>query len=161
MKKLEHTTSARREFRSYLVLAFGLFFTWAGATTDPATNCDKSGRECAPWLVPIAFGMGLVATSAGLGLLVGNRRRGSRLELAQRRLVWWDSTVSPGTHRLLLDDVARILVQVHDESDDAIFFYGRDATLLPSLSEGDLPYACAAWARDLAAHFPHIAVDVA
>ena len=64
MKKLEYHMSARRHYRTYLVLAFGAFFMFTGLTVDPATNCDESGRHCAPWLVYVALGMGVLARSA-------------------------------------------------------------------------------------------------
>jgi hypothetical protein len=38
----------------WLLLAFGLVFFGAASMTDPAENCSGDGRECAPWLVPIA-----------------------------------------------------------------------------------------------------------
>ena len=65
-----HQTSGRKDFRLYALLAFGLVFAFAGATIDPATNCDESGA-CAPWLVPVAFWMGVLATVAGLAAVYG------------------------------------------------------------------------------------------
>ena len=85
MKKLEYQMSARRHYRTYLVLLFGAFFMLAGLTVDPATNCDESGRQCAPWLVYVALGMGVLAVAAGVGLWGANRRWGSRLDLAQHQ----------------------------------------------------------------------------
>ena len=95
MKKLEYSMSARRDARTYLVLLVSLGFLFAGATVNPDSNCDASGRDCAPWLIPVALWMGGVGTAMGLGYLAFNRKWGSRLDMAQRRLVWWDSLVPP------------------------------------------------------------------
>lgn len=160
MKKLEYNISARRDIRTWMILLVGLGFLAAGATVDPAANCDESGRQCAPWLIPVAFWMGVVGTSMGLGLLAFNRKRGSRLDFAQRRLFWWDSAVSGDTHSIALDDVARIRVQQVSESDDRIFFYGHDGELMRFPDERAIPYDMERWARDLAVHFPHISVEI-
>ena len=160
MRKLEYSMSARRDVSSYLVLLVGLGFLWAGATVDPASNCDPSGRECAPWLIPIAFLMGGVGTAMGLGFLAFNRKWGSRLDMAQRRLFWWDSLVSADTHSIALDDVARIRVQQHSESSDLVFLYDRANALIRFPEERAVAYNPEQWARDLASHFPHINVEV-
>ncbi|WP_369981451.1 hypothetical protein [Xanthomonas bundabergensis] len=160
MKKLEHSMSARRDFRLYLVLLLGAVFMVAGLRLDPARNCDASGRECAPWLVPVAFGSGVLAVVASLALWVRNRKWGSRLDLAQRRLLWWDSSVSSATHGIALDDVARITVQRPSDSNERIVFHDRAGAPLRFPAELALPYATERWARDLVVHFPHIVVDV-
>lgn len=158
--KLERSMSARRDFRSYALLLTGLLFAWAGATVDPARNCDESGRECAPWLVPVAFVLGVLATLAGTALLVGNRQWGSRVDLAQRRLLWWDSRRSPAAGSLLLDEVARIRVCPDSDSADRVLFFDHDGAPLPVPPEEIFPTPCEDWARDLAVHFPHIDVEV-
>ena len=68
MRKLQYSKSARSDWQTYLALLVGMVFTYAGATIDPASNCDASGRTCAPWLVYVAFGMGLLARTDRLGL---------------------------------------------------------------------------------------------
>jgi len=69
--------SARTDWRMWLLLAFGLVFLWVGSVIDPADNCSEDGRECAPWLVPLAQGFGaLVALAAGTNVLA-NPIRGS------------------------------------------------------------------------------------
>lgn len=160
MKKLEYSMSARRDVRTYLVLLVSLGFLLAGATVNPDSNCDASGRDCAPWLIPIALWMGGVGTAMGLGYLAFNRKWGSRLDMTQRRLVWWDSLVSPDAHSIALDDVARIKVQRHNESSDLVFLYDRGNVLIRFPKEPAVPYDPAQWARDLAAHYPHIAIEI-
>ena len=113
MKKLEYHMSARRDFRTYLILAFGACFVMTGLIVDPATNCDASGRQCAPWLVYVALGMGVLAVAAGVGLWGANRRWGSRLDLAQHRLLWWDNAMSEEPQSIALHTVSKIKVQHH------------------------------------------------
>lgn len=158
--KLEHSMSARRDIRFYALLFVGLIFAWGGATVDPAKNCDESGRECAPWLVPIAFFLGVLAATSGLAMLVTNNKWGSRVDLAQRRIFWWHTGVSPEVQSFSLDDVSRIKVQTVSEGNDKLFFYNRDNTMISIPAEEIFPSASEAWCRELATHFPHIAVEV-
>ena len=160
MKKLEHNMSARRDIRTYLVLVFGVFFVAAGLMVDPATNCDESGRQCAPWLVYVAFAMGMVAVAIGVGLWGANRRWGSRLDLAQHRLLWWDNAVSEEPQSIALNAVTKVKVQRHSESSDRLFFYGLDGALMRFTEERAVPYDYETWARDLATHYPHINVEI-
>lgn len=160
MKELEYSKSARRDLRTYLILGFGAFFMLAGLTVDPATNCDASGRECAPWLVYVALGMGVLAVAVGVGLWGANRRWGSRLDLAQGRLLWWDDAVSDQQQSIALHAVSKIKVQHHSESSDRMFFYNQDGVLMRFTDEHAVPYNFEQWARDLSIHFPHITVEI-
>ena len=160
MRKLRQASNSRRDLRVYGLLLVGVVFVYAGLVVDPASNCDASGRQCAPWLVPVAFFMGVAFAGSALAMLVHARKWGSRLDLDTRTLSWWDNAVGPGERTIALDDVARIRVQRPDESEDRIFFYTRGGTLLHIPSERGVPYDAIQWARDLAGHFPHIQVDV-
>jgi len=160
MKKLNYNMSARRDWQSYLALGVGIVFTYAGATIDPASNCDASGRTCAPWLVYMAFGMGVLAIAAAVGLLGANRRWGSRLDLAQRQLAWWDTAVSEDPQHITLDAISRIKVVRPSESRDELHFYDQGGARLRFTDKHVLPYNARDWARDLATHFPHITVEV-
>lgn len=158
--QLDHRQSSRRDFRSYALLFVGLAFVLAGATVDPARNCDESGRECAPWLVPLGFCLGLLATAAGVTLLVKNFNWGCRVDLPRRQLSWWDTRQSDTVHQLALDEVMRIEVHITSEGSDQLRFYDRQGALLP-VPKGDIfPHPYEGWARLLASHFPHIAVEV-
>ncbi|MBA3928776.1 hypothetical protein J2X02_003001 [Pseudoxanthomonas japonensis] len=160
MRKLLRRNSTRRDLRVYLLLLVGGMFVYAGLTVDPASNCDASGRECAPWLVPVAFVMGMVMAGTALAMLVHVRRWGSRLDLEARTLWWWDDGIAPGEHAIALNRIARIRVQRPDESDDRVFLYDHDDAPLRFPSERGVPYDAVQWAKDLATHFPHIRVDV-
>ncbi len=160
MRKLRQASSSRRDIGVYGMLLVGAGFIYAGLTVAPASNCDASGRECAPWLIPVVFVMGFVFAGAALSMLVHVRRWGSRLDLSTRTLWWWDNAVGPGERAIALDDVARIRVQRPEDSEDRLFLYRRDGTRLHFPSERSVPYDAIQWARDLAGHFPHIRVDV-
>ena len=69
--------SARTDFRMWLLLAFGLIFFWTGSMLRPDDNCSEDGRECAPWLVPLAQGFGALVGLAALANMLANPRRGS------------------------------------------------------------------------------------
>lgn len=160
MSTLQRNLSARRDFRTYALLFLGLVFTGAGLAVDPAANCDESGRNCAPWLVHVALWIGIATTLSGFYLLLRNPRWGSRLDADRRCIEWWDTRRSPETQLLRLDDVARIKVRPSSDGPDQIFFYDRSGTLLPFPPDEVLPAGGETWARDLAARFPHIAVEV-
>lgn len=160
MRKLVRSSSTRTDLRVYILLLVGGMFVYAGLTVDPASNCDPSGRECAPWLVPVAFLMGVAMTGMALAMLVHVRRWGSRLDLEARTLWWWDDEIAPGEHAIALDRIARIHVRCADESDDRILLYDQHDAPLRFPSERGVPYDAVQWAKDLATHFPHIRVDV-
>lgn len=142
------------------MLLVGTMFVYAGLTVDPASNCDASGKTCAPWLVPLALAMGVVLAVSALAVLIHVRRWGSGLDIDARTLWWWDSAVGPGEHAIALDKIARIHVQRPHEREDRILLYGEDGTPLRFPAERSVPYNPTQWARDLATHFPHIQVDV-
>lgn len=158
--KLEFRNTARRDFRSYMLLLVGLVFVIAGATVPPASNCDESGRACAPWLVPLAFCLGVLATAAGLALLFRNDQWGSRIDLEHRQLFWWDTRQSRAVHQLFLDDVARIQVRLVSDGSDNLFFYDRQGALMPIPKDEVFPHPYDSWATDLVAQFPHISLNV-
>lgn len=153
-----HQISGRRDFRTYALLGVGLVFVYAGATIDPATNCSSDG-ECAPWLVPIAFWMGVIATLGGVANLVRNPRRGSRINTRTGELVWWDEVHSPNLHSLKLADVGVIrinkdselkMVQLFDQHGQVMLFGGSDV----------MPWPYDDWAHGVAKLHSHIRVEV-
>jgi hypothetical protein len=160
VRKLLRRNSTWSDLRVYLLLLVGGMFVYAGLTVDPASNCDPGGRECAPWLVPVAFVMGMVMAGTALAMLVHVRRWGSRLDLDARTLWWWDDEIAPGEQAITLDRIARIRVQRPDESDDRVFLYDHEGAPLRFPPERGVPYDAVQWAQDLAGHFPHIRVDV-
>lgn len=154
-----HQTSGRRDFRLYALLAFGLVFACAGATIDPATNCSDSG-ECAPWVVPVAFWMGVLAFAAGLIGIVRDFRRGSCINARTGELVWWNEVHASASGRLKLSDVSIIRVDASSES-TTVLLLDRQGKLLPFAGVEVLPGRLEQWARGVAKLQPHIRVELA
>ena len=154
-----HQISGRRDFRFYALLAVGLVFVFAGATVDPATNCD-SGGECAPWLVPVAFWMGALASVAGFLGVVRNLRRGSRINVRTGELMWWNEIHATASGKLNLAEVAVIRVDTTSDS-STLRLLDRHGHLLPFPGPEVIPSPLEAWAREVAKLHPHIRVEVA
>ncbi|WP_334179101.1 hypothetical protein [Pseudoxanthomonas sp.] len=152
MRKLRQASNSRRDLRVYGMLLVGAMFVYAGLTIDPASNCDASGRQCAPWLVPAAFFMGVALAGSALAMLVHARNWGSRLDIQARTLWWWDNAMGSGEHAIALDDIARIRVQRPEENADRIFPYRHDGTLSHFPSECSVPYAALQRTRDHDSH---------
>lgn len=154
-----YQTSGRKDFRLYAVLCVGLVFVFAGATIDPATNCDESG-ECAPWLVPVAFWMGVVASLAGLTGIVRNFRRGSRINARTGELHWWNEVHESASGSLNLADVSVIRVDTSSDSSTVKLLDGKGG-LLPFAGTEVLPSRLEQWARSVSKMQPHIVVELA
>lgn len=154
-----HQTSGRKDFRLYAILAIGLVFVFAGATIDTATNCDDSG-ECAPWLVPVAFWMGVLASVAGLMGLIRNPRRGSRINARTGELMWWNEIHASASGSLNLADVSVIRVDTSSDS-STVKLLGGQGELLPFGGVEVVPWRLEEWARGVARLQPHIRVELA
>jgi hypothetical protein len=154
-----HQTSGRRDFKVYAVLAVGLVFVFAGATIDPATNCDASG-ECAPWLVPVAFWLGALASLSGAMGLIRNPRRGSRINARTGELMWWNEIHASASGSLNLADVAIIRVDASSDSSTVKLLNGK-GELMPFGGVEVVPWRLEAWARGVAKIQPHILVELA
>lgn len=156
---MTHQVSGRTDVRFYALLAFGLVFVYAGAVVDPATNCSEDG-ECAPWLVPVAFWMGVVASLAGLAGIIRNPRRGSRINTRTGELVWWNEAHSTETRSLHLAAVATIRVDTRSDT-STLRLYDRQDMLLPFAGAEVVPWRLEEWARGVQKLHPHIRVELA
>jgi len=154
--------SARRDWRWWILLAFGIAFAFAGFTVDPLSNCSEDG-ECAPILVPIAAGMGLLALIGALAKLKANPSRGSTLDLASGELAWWQGRTANFTGDCGHINAAQISrIAIHRETDSADSFHAYDMSKkrIAFLGEEVLPWPPEKWAAQLIAAFPHIALEV-
>ncbi|MFT3723101.1 MAG: hypothetical protein QM773_05890 [Hyphomonadaceae bacterium] len=154
-----HRASGRTDFRFYLLLAFGLVFVFAGSVVDPATNCSQDG-ECAPWLVPVAFWMGVVASLAGIAGLIRNPRRGSRINARTGELQWWNEAHSGDVRSLRLADVAMIRVDTISDT-STLRLFDRQGELMPFAGAEVVPWRLEAWAREIGKLQPHIRIEMA
>jgi len=155
--------SARTDYRMWLLLAFGIVFFWAGSVIDPAGNCSEDGSECAPWLVPIAQGLGaLVAMGAALNMLA-NPRRGSCIDPATGDLVWWKGRVGTAggdEGRIHPSRIGKVRIVRQDDSDDAVHVYDLDGNRLFWFDEEVIPWPYDRWAGRLAERWRHIEVEL-
>ena len=154
--------SARTDVRMWMLLVVGLVFLWTGMVVDPADNCSADGRECAPWLVPLAQGFGaLIALGAGLNMLA-NPNRGSLIDPATGDLLWWKGRIgsSGGDEgRIHPSQISRLRIVRQDDSDDAVHLYDQTGERLFWFDEEVIPWPYDRWADRLAAQWPHIVVD--
>lgn len=155
--------SARSDFRMWMLLLVGGFFFWTGTVVDPADNCSDDGRECAPWLIPLAQALGgLFALGAGLNMLA-NPNRGSFIDPATGDLVWWQRRIGAkggDEGRIHPSQISRLLIVRSDESDDAVHLYDHDGNRLFWFDEEVIPWPYERWAKRLADRWPHIAIEV-
>lgn len=159
VRLLTFDRSARRDLAYYAMGLVGVAFVYAGATVNPAENCSEGG-ECAPWLVPVAFVMGVVAVFAAIGMLWANPRRGSRVDLATRTLIWWNDELSKGEHRIPLDLIGTVRVR-YGIDERHIFLFDRQGQPISFPRDEVTPYTRREdWARALAAQALHIRVEV-
>ena len=146
----------------WLMLTVGLIFFGTASTIDPAENCSEDGRECAPWLVPLAGGFGaLIALGAGLNMLA-NPNRGSLLDPSTGDLVWWQGRIGDAggdEGRIHPSRIGRLRIVRQDESDDAVHLYDLEGNRLFWFSEEVIPWPYDRWAERLAAHWPHIEIE--
>lgn len=156
---LSKSMSARQDPRIFIILVLGLVFLLAGLTVDPNSNCSESG-ECAPWLVYVALVIGGLTLVGAISAFILNYKWGFKLDLVNKRLVWWETRVSPDRRSFLLDDVSLIKVHTGQDSGDEIFFYDKSGNLLPFPSREVGPSDCDRWAQEIADLCPHIKVEV-
>ena len=140
--------SARTDVRMWLMLVFGIIFFWTGSMLRPEENCSEDGRECAPWLVPIAQGFGALVGLAALATMLANPRRGSFVDPATGDLVWWKGRIGK----------MRIVRQ--DESDDDVHLYDLDGNRLFWFDQDVIPWPYERWADKLAKAWPHIEIEI-
>ncbi len=159
---LAYSRSARQDVRAWGMFVVGAVFVFTALSTDPQKNCNDSG-ECAPWLIPIAFAIGAVVALGGLGLLMANPNRGSRIDPETGMLIWWQNRF--GTHggdegRIDPADIAMIRFDKSNESRDEVHLYDRQGNRQFYFDEEVIPWDQERWAKAMTDRWPHIKVDV-
>lgn len=155
--------SARTDFRMWLLLVFGLIFFWAGTVIDPPDNCSEDGRECAPWLVPLAHGFGALVGLAALANMLANPRRGSLIDPATGDLVWWQARVGQAggdEGRIHPSNISKLRIVRRDEQEDEVHLYDHEGNRLFWFDQEVIPWPYERWAEKLAKIAPHIKVEI-
>jgi len=156
--------SARTDVRLWLLFAFGLIFFWAGSMLRPEENCSEDGRECAPWLVPMAQGFGaLVALGAGLTILA-NPRRGSCIVFRTGDLLWWQGRIGAAggdEGRIHPSQIGKLRIVRRDEQEDEVHLYDLAGNRLFWFDQDVIPWPYDSWAEKLRGAWPHIEIEIA
>ncbi len=156
---LEYQSSARKDLKLYAFLLAGILFTYAG-TTVPSENCDESGRECAPWLIPVAFYLGILASTTSFVLLLKNGNWGSKVDLENHHLIWWDTRKYKEKQHVNFFDIKLIRIKIHSESPDTIQFYDSLGDLLAIPKQEIFPVPLVDWSHALVKNYPHINIEI-
>lgn len=159
---MQYERTAREDIRWWMLFLVGAVFLYGGSIVDPATNCDPSGRECAPWLVPIAKWLGAVFGLIGLGHLIANPSRGSQIDLETGDLVWWQNRFGRKggkEGRIHPSQISRIRIVPQSDNMDEVHLYDLDGVRLAYFDGEVIPSPFEAWAKKLAVKWPHIRVE--
>lgn len=154
---------ARTDVRMWFLLVLGIIFFWTGSMVRPEENCSEDGRECAPWLVPIAQGLGALVGLAALANMLANPRRGSFVDPATGDLVWWKGrigTAGGDEGRIHPSRIGRMRIVKQDESDDEVHLYDLDGNRLFWFDHEVIPWPYERWADKLAKAWPHIEIEI-
>lgn len=152
--------SARKGVMFWAMLLVGAAFLYAGYTVDPQKNCDETGKECAPWLVPVAAMAGWFIVAAALGQLWVNPRRGYQIDAQTGDLVWWQSRTSRtqgDMGRIHPSQIASIRI-IYDDG-ITLSLIGQDGERLAFFDEELVPWPCDSWAETFQRAHPHIHVE--
>ena len=159
---LRFERSARIDLRVWALFLVGVILWYAGATVDPLANCNESG-ECAPWLVPIAYGLGVLFAAAGLGLLYANPRCGHTIDPASGDLAWWQKRIGsrPGDEgRIHPSMIGSIAIDHSDDGEAQVHLFDLEGNRQAFFDGEVIPAPYEAWARKLQRQWPHIRIDV-
>ncbi len=154
--------TARTSFWPWAMLAVGIAFAYLGSTIDPARNCDESGN-CAPWLVPIGYVMGIGLILMSVGPLWANPTSGSYIDPETGDLIWWKNRnpkVAGDSGRLHPSRIGRIRIVRLSERADEVHLYDIYGALQPWFDAEVIPFNQEKWAKRLIAAWPHIQLDI-
>ena len=153
--------SARRDWRIWLCLCFGLAIFAAGLALSQPAACGQSDGcpSLAATLLQFAGGLFVLF---GLLSLRRNANRGSRFDRATGELYWWHSRTSqnPGVSgRIHPADIKRIILITQDSREDETILIGPDDQPVPEFGSSVIPWRSDIWAKQLVSAYPHIIVE--
>lgn len=153
--------SARRDWRVWLCLCFGLAAFGAGIALSRAEVCGQT-VGCPSFAATLMQFVGGLFVLFGLFLLRRNANRGSRFDPATGEMHWWhsrtsyDSGVSGRIHPL---DIKRIILIAQDTREDETILIGPDDQPVPEFGSSVIPWRSDIWAKQLVSAYPHIIVE--
>lgn len=158
---MHHEFRARRDLRWWMLFAVGGMMFAATFVADPA-NCDETGRNCAPWLVPIARVVGGTFGLLGAARLLLNPRNGCAIDPATGDLVWWQERL--GKHggkegRIHPSQISRISIVSQSDDMDAVHLYDLAGERQAFFDGEVIPAPFEKWAMQFAEKWPHIQVE--
>jgi hypothetical protein len=159
---LAYSRSARTDVRPWAMFIIGAIFVLTSLSIDPQTNCNDAG-ECAPWLVPIAFVMGAAVGLSGLGMLLANPNRGSRIDPDSGELIWWQNrfgTAGGDEGRIHPSEISRIRIVKMSDGSDEVHLYDRAGARQYYFDEEVIGWDQERWAKAMTEHWPHIRVEI-
>ena len=155
--------SARRDIRWWGMFLVGSVMCYGASTVEPGTNCDISGRDCAPWLVPVVMVIGGVFGLLGAVRLAVNPRSGSRIDPVTGDLIWWQERFGKrrgNGGRIHPSRISRISIVSQSDDMDEVHLYNLDGECQPYFDGEVIPQPFEGWAKALAENWPNIQVDV-
>ncbi len=155
--------SARRDIRWWGMFLVGSMMCYGASMVEPAKNCDELGRQCAPWLVPLAMLVGGAFGVLGAARLVANPRNGSRIDKGTGDLVWWQErfgTSGGKEGRIHPSRISRISIISQSDDMDEVHLYDLAGVRQHYFDGEVIPSPFENWARALAEEWPNIRVDV-
>lgn len=162
LDELAFTSSARRDLRIWGMFVIGAIFVFAALNVYPQENCGANG-ECAPWLLPIAFAMGAVLSLSGLGALMANPSRGSRIDPDSGELVWWQNRYGArggDEGRIAPEQISLIRIDRGGEGKNQVHLYNREGARQFYFDEEVIGWDTERWSEVMRDRWPHIAVDL-
>jgi hypothetical protein len=153
--------SARRDWRYWLCLCFGLAVFGAGlALSRPEAGGQLDGfPSFAATLMQFVGGLFVIL---GLLALWRNANRGSRFDPATGELHWWHSRTSldPGVSGFIHPaDIKRIILIKQDSREDETILIGPDDRTVPGFGSNVIHWRSDVWAKQLVNAYPHIKVE--
>lgn len=157
---MHYENRARWDLRWWMLLVVGGGMFMSTIYADPS-NCDESGRNCAPWLIPIAKVVGGAFGLLGAGRLLANPSRGSAIDPVSGDLMWWQERVGASGGkggRIHPSQISRIRIKSDSDSDE-VSLYDLAGERQAYFDGEVIPWPYEKWAKRLAENWPQIQIE--
>lgn len=158
----EYSCLAGHEFARTMIFVFFFgFLALASFGHPPNAPYGSEAIDSADDLYGIGLFLFIIVAAAGIGWVwrdvLGQRETGSRINLVQRKFMWWDGKKPAVVHEADIGALARITFTPNGEDDpeDVILHDSSgQSTCVPGICFKDARQ----WAETLKSRFPHIVV---